>query len=243
VLNLDRDYLKSNGWLTEKYSFLSQPEKQVKFQLSFAILQIARNHCLVEDKAKEVFDVTRKHGLDEVRQLVQDDSPVWDKRSTLHQRALGIIPGSEGREILSPKQVIALCRYKTQWELITTKLSDLHNLDGGSVEDIIVFAQGLQDIANRSNYDNGVIAYDTKTWKNTVFSVIQVLQQLDLEKDELWFKHPEQLDLINSIIESEYLPICVSKLLPTLRVLTVDSVLASSPTLDEPSESNEVNLT
>jgi hypothetical protein len=219
VLNLDRDYLKSNGWLTERFSFLSQPEKQVKFQLSFAILQIVRNHCLVEDKAKEVFDIVKRHTLDEIRQLGVDDSPIWDRRSSLHQLALGIIPGSEGEEILSPKQVIALNRYKIQWELITTKLSDLHDLDGDTPEDIIVFAEGLQDIANRSNFDNGVIAYDTKTWKNTVFSVIQVLRRLDLEKDELWFQNQHELDLINSIIDTDYLPRSVSDLLPTCRVL------------------------
>jgi len=121
--------------------------------------------------------------------------------------------------VLLPWEIIPIVRFKTLNKNLTVKLLEAHDIEGDKVEDILEFAKLLNRIAVSVDFEGTNINYNAKRVYDRQFSIVKFFEKSEMPFTILRLDDERQLNLINSILSYEELPVeWVNSYLPTLIV-------------------------
>jgi hypothetical protein len=210
------DYLVTGDWLDQgSIATLEDQDEKVRLMICHSIMNIKKNHLTIVEKVAELSGDNSNLKIEEINELLAEKSCLFNPEGagwSIAQKFFGTT------DFLSPKQVIVMRRWINQKVLTSIKLTEAHSIEGEDVYDIIKFSKALEKIATESSYDQGNISYDRSRWRAEINSLVQTKRRTDSGCKLLYLDSQSEVELIDSLLSYDELPVEWSPLIPNLIV-------------------------
>jgi hypothetical protein len=199
---LTLDYLEAGNWLVSNRlrDFLIDHQLSARLMICHSIMKIAKSK---EDIKNKIFENTfaMDEWGDEITSLCYEGVNLFNPSSEEYITTLSEV---KSQSALTPKQIIILGRYVDQRRLVRDELDKIET-ESWSIsnpEDILRFANGLEEIATKSSYDDGRLNYDSKKVITTQFEIVEILNRSN--EDLTIFTLRDSNDLRTVLQELQY---------------------------------------
>jgi hypothetical protein len=199
---LTLDYLEAGNWLVSNRlrDFLIDHQLSARLMICHSIMKIAKSK---EDIKNKIFENTfaMDEWGDEITSLCYEGVNLFNPSSEEYITTLSEV---KTQSALTPKQIIILGRYVDQRRLVRDELDKIET-ESWSIsnpEDILRFANGLEEIATKSSYDDGRLNYDSKKVITTQFEIVEILNRSN--EDLTIFTLRDSNDLRTVLQELQY---------------------------------------
>jgi hypothetical protein len=225
---LNADYLVQNDWVIEDSvkNLINDQESLTRIMIGNSIISIINSQDLIEKKISSLRSVKNaSRSYDEIESVLDTDLFTTDQttvemvRQNLHfeYQSERVEIDNGWKLVLLPWEIIPIVRFKTLNKNLTVKLLEAHDIEGDKVEDILEFATLLNRIAVSVDFDGTNINYNSKRVYDRQFSIVKFFEKSEMPFTILRLDNERQLNLINSILSYEELPVeWVNSYLPTL---------------------------
>jgi hypothetical protein len=198
--SLTLEYLEAGNWIEGElvYKFLDDPEFLSRLLVGYSIVTLAENSKVAMDKLFENVDVMGEYG-DGITQICTSESNLFDTESQYYLDTVEMVE----EDVLTPKKVILLGRYKDQRRLIHDDLLEIHeklNLDDYP-RAIFEYATEVAEIANRSCYDRGNLNYSSEEVQSTQLRIIKVLSNMNEDFTTLRYSSNSMFESLLQLIQ------------------------------------------
>lgn len=207
---LTYEYLLEMGWIKGDLitKIFDDPMFRLKLMLAYLCRESIDNYRTCQDKLFEVILLNRgdlypypaesvlyKEAIDEpAKDALGDYGKVLqyitctdvNPYDLYHDYTQVLMDHFNSGKILTPKQIIALGRYRDQ-VLVTGSIPSVWSLleNDPDPDEIKSICKELQRVVNRSNFDGGLIRYDTKRQYDIQFKMAMILKDFEMDKDPL----------------------------------------------------------
>jgi hypothetical protein len=206
--HLNYSYLVNGGWVTGDLieKIYQDPKVRSRVMIAHSVRIITENFDLLKEKLWEIIDAMSDFG-DPIVDIKKPEVNLFDNKTWFTT----FVNESVGSSILTPKQIVALGRFKDQHvyireDLVKAQETLYNDLTPKGISD---YANELMRISHSSCYDEGNIRYDTDRLIGTQFKIVKTLERMDCTYTSISGLNPTQFrslmqDLHLTEIDPEY---------------------------------------